>query len=343
MVLIMDRWALAFQAPGKVEVRQEPLPVPGPGQVAAKSRLAAISPGTEMLAFKGKLPAGLPLDATLAGLSAETRYPFAYGYSTVADVMAAGPGVGPQWIGRRVFAFVPHATHFIARTETLLPLPDDLSDEEAVFLAALETAVTLVMDGRPLIGERVAVFGQGIIGLLTAALLASFPLQRLIGVDLYPMRRAAALTVGVHTCLTPEQAERELSGDPGPAGPQGSADLVYELSGNPRALNGALAAAGFGSRVVIGSWYGSKQASVDLGGRFHRNRIRITSSQVSTLDPVLTGRWTKARRLDTALQMAARLRPARFITHRFGLDQAQAAYEQIARRPEETLQVIFAF
>jgi 2-desacetyl-2-hydroxyethyl bacteriochlorophyllide A dehydrogenase len=341
----MNRSVLVFKAPRVVEVRNDPLPPPADGEVTVATRRTAISPGTEMLAFKGLLPAALPLDATLVGLSHSANYPFCYGYSAVGDIVAAGPGVGKDWLGRRVFAFVPHATHFCARLEDLVPLPDHLPDEEAVCLASMETAVTLLMDGRPLVGERVAVFGQGIIGLLTTSLLAHFPLESLIAVDLYRLRREASLKAGAHVCLTPEQAAVTLAGGSGmvPAGPQGSADLVYELSGNPQTLNAALAAARFGGRVLIGSWYGSKTAEVDLGGWFHRNRIRIIGSQVSTLTPALTGRWTKARRLQTAIRMTVRVRPARFITHRFALDQAQAAYELIAGRPEETLQVIFTF
>jgi 2-desacetyl-2-hydroxyethyl bacteriochlorophyllide A dehydrogenase len=343
MDVSMNRLALVFNAPGMVDLRSEPMPRPVEGQVLVASRNAAISPGTEMLAYKGLLPPGLPLDATLSGLAQGPSYPFGYGYSTVGQIAAIGPQVGQDWLGQRVFAFVPHATHAIARLDELVPLPDSLSDEEAVFLAAMETAVTLVMDGRPLVGERVAVFGQGIIGLLTAAILANFPLERLITVDLHPLRREASLKAGAHASLTPEQAAIALAAEPGPTGPQGSADLIYELSGDPAVLNPALSAAGFGSRVVIGSWYGSKTATLDLGGRFHRNRIQVIASQVSTLSADLTGRWTKARRLKTALSMIARIRPARFITHRYTLDQAKAAYERIARQPEETLQVIFTF
>jgi alcohol dehydrogenase len=120
--------------------------------------------------------------------------------------------------------------------------------------------------------------------------------------------------------------------------PQG-ADLTYELSGNPAALDQAIAATGFSGRVVIGSWYGQKRVDINLGGRFHRSRIRLISSQVSTLAQV-ERRWSKARRLQVAWWMLEQVQPARLITHRFPLAQAAQAYAMLDQHPEEAMQVI---
>ena len=329
----MKALSLRFAAPLAVEVQTQPVPEAPRDGLRVETRLSAISAGTEMLIFRGQFPEHLPLDETLPSLAGRCfQYPVVYGYSCVGQVTAAGTGIDPEWIGRRVFAFHPHASHFIARPEALIPLPDGLASEDAVFLASMETAVNLVMDGRPMIGERVVVVGQGIVGLLTTALLALHPLKLLIGVDRLPLRRETALSVG---------ADRVLSGLED--GSQEDADLVYELSGNPRALNLALHYAGFDSRIVVGSWYGKKTARIDLGGRFHRDRVRIVSSQVSTLGPAVSGRWTPKRRLAVALEMLGRLHPSRLITHRFPIHQAQKAYERIDRQPEDTLQVVLEY
>ena len=96
-------------------------------------------------------------------------------------------------------------------------------------------------------------------------------------------------------------------------------------------------------RVVIGSWYGQKRADIDLGGRFHRSRMRLISSQVSTLAPERSGRWSKARRLQVAWWMLEQVRPAHLITHRFPLTQAAQAYAMLDKHPEETLQVILTY
>jgi threonine dehydrogenase-like Zn-dependent dehydrogenase len=121
------------------------------------------------------------------------------------------------------------------------------------------------------------------------------------------------------------------------------ADLVFELSGHPPVLDAAIEAAGFGARIVIGSWYGSKPVAVNLGGAFHRNRIRLIGSQVSTLPPHFLPRWTKPRRFAVAWDMIRRTRPARLITHDLAVERAAEAYEMLDRRPEEVLQVVFTY
>lgn len=329
--------SLYFTAPGQVELRQEPLPPPGSGQALVQTVCTAISPGTEMLIFRGQFPASLALDENLSALSGRFHYPLRYGYAAAGRVIETGKDVDPAWQDRLVFAFQPHASHFIAPVAELLPIPEGVSTEQAVFLPNLETALNFVMDGAPLIGEHVLVFGQGIVGLLTSALLAQFPLQSLVCLDPLPLRRQAALALGVTNALNPIETNfpdrlKEFQ----PSG----ADLVYELSGAPLALDQAIAATGFGGRVVIGSWYGEKRVQLDLGGHFHRSRIRLISSQVSSLAPELTGRWNKTRRFELAWKLLSSLQPERWITHRFLLAQAQQAYHLIDQHPQDTIQVV---
>jgi threonine dehydrogenase-like Zn-dependent dehydrogenase len=122
-----------------------------------------------------------------------------------------------------------------------------------------------------------------------------------------------------------------------------NSDLIFELSGNPEALNQAVDIAGFNTRIVIGSWYGTRRAAIDLGAGFHRNRIRFISSQVSTLAPEFTGRWSKDRRLTVAWEMIRRTKPADFITHRFEIQRVKEAYELLDERPGETIQVVLTY
>ena len=126
-------------------------------------------------------------------------------------------------------------------------------------------------------------------------------------------------------------------------GPYPGADLCYEISGNPAALDQAIEATGFSGRVVIGSWYGLKRSDLNLGGRFHRSRVRLIGSQVSSIAPELTGRWNKTRRHQATWRMLAQVQPARLITHRFPIEQAAQAYELIDRHPEEVIQVILTY
>jgi 2-desacetyl-2-hydroxyethyl bacteriochlorophyllide A dehydrogenase len=324
-----------FTAPGQVEVRRSSLPPLTQGQVLVETICSAISSGTEMLLYRGQFPKDL--SDTHDTLSSSLGYPMPYGYACVGRVTKISKDMRHRWLGRLVFAFHPHASRFITSIDELLPLPEGMTPETACFLPNMETAVNLVQDAAPLLGERALVFGQGIVGLLTTALLAEFPLASLVTCDCYPLRREASLSLGVTAALDPNASDfrehaRKLLGS--------GADLSLELSGAPAALDEAIVLIGFGGRVVIGSWYGEKRASLDLGGAFHRSRIKLIASQVSTIAPELRGRWEKARRFEIAWEALERIQPRKWITHRFPLEQAREAYRLLDENPQETIQVI---
>ncbi len=340
----MQRHALFFTAPYQLELRQEPLPPLPDDGLLVETVLSAISPGTEMLLYRGQMPPDLMADATITSLG-EGGYPQKYGYAAVGRVMEIGPSVDKSWRDRLVFAFQPHQSHFMARSDEVLPLPDGMLPETAVFLPNMETAVSFIMDAQPGIGEQVAVFGQGIVGLLTTSLLAQLPLACLLTLDGYPLRRDWSQKLGASASFDP--AAPDLADQIRAALPHANhhpgLDFAFELSGNPAALDSAIGAMGFNGRILIGSWYGSERANLDLGGHFHRSQIQLISSQVSHLAPRWQGRWSKARRLAVAWEMLAKVQPQQLITHRFPLAQAANAYELIDLRPETAVQVVFTF
>ena len=339
------RQAVIFEAPFQIGVAETPLPTPGDGEVLLETIVSAISPGTEMLFYRGQVPQDMAVDATIAALAGQVAYPLPYGYALVGRVRALGRGVASDWLDRQVFVFAPHQSHLISPVAALLPLPPGMASETAVLLPLMETAVSFLMDAAPLIGEQVAVFGQGIVGLLTTALLADYPLASLVALDGYPLRRSWARELGAQIALDPAQGDalqqlvEALQGDRDYAG----ADLILELSGNPAALDMAVAAAGFDGRILIGSWYGRKQATLDLGSNFHRGQISLVSSQVSTIAPRLNGRFSKARRLEMAWAMLARHRPERLITHRFPVADAAQAYQLLDAQLQTAVQIVFDY
>jgi threonine dehydrogenase-like Zn-dependent dehydrogenase len=207
----------------------------------------------------------------------------------------------------------------------------------------METAISLLHDGAPHIGERVVVFGQGVVGLLTTALLHQSALDLLMVVEPDGFRRTMALELGADLAISGIDNESAPGVQALRTSTPGGADLIYELTGNPEVLNDAIAIAGFDSRIVVGSWYGQRRASLDLGGRFHRERMRIISSQVSMIDPSLRGRWTKTRRLETAQKWLDEVHPERLITHSFPIERAADAYSLIANRGEDVLQVMLTY
>jgi 2-desacetyl-2-hydroxyethyl bacteriochlorophyllide A dehydrogenase len=328
---------LWFTAPFEVEVRTAPLPEPGPGEIRVKTRYSAISSGTELLLYRGQLPQSMALDSTLESLQESSQYPVQYGYACVGDIEQLGDGVDPSWLGKTVFSFQPHASHFLARPEQVIPVPDDVPAQAAVFLPNMETAVNLVQDGHPMIGERVVVLGQGVVGLLLSGLLAQHPLATLSAVEGQPSRQALARKMGVQALANPADATAEQHPY------MADADLIYEVSGHPDALDLAIDLTGYGSRVVIGSWYGNKPVTVDLGGKAHRNRLQLITSQVSTLAPALTGRWDKQRRFDVAWEMIRRIDPTQLVTHTVTLHEAAGLYQQLHEAQSGIVQPLFHY
>lgn len=356
---------LFFTAPKQVEIRNIPLSPLKADEVLVETICSAVSAGTEMLVYRGQCPA---LDDAHDALSSEVKYPLAYGYACVGIVRETGAELDSSWRDKFVFAFQPHTSHFITTPNNLLRIPNSLSPESACFFPNMETAVNLVQDGAPLLGERVLVLGQGVVGLLTASLLQEFPVESLVTSDRYAIRRKASLEIGADDSFDPALLMETPSGSANKR--QGSVnkpnfdyaqncpttstaktllayaqhfDLTFELSGSPAALNDAIALTAFSGRIVIGSWYGDKRAEIDLGGAFHRSRIKLIASQVSTIPPELSGRWDKARRFGVAWEALKRIQPEKWITHRFSIDDAEQAYRLLDEQPHETIQVIFDY
>lgn len=342
-----SRRRVRFPAPEEVEVITEKAPPPDSGEVRVRTEYSAISPGTERLVYQGNVPGGLEADASIEALQGDSlSYPISYGYACVGEVEALGEGVASDWRGAPVFSFQPHVSRFVASPDALIRLPESVEPTDAVIIPSLETAVNLVMDGQPMIGETVLVFGQGVVGLLTVRLLADYPLGALIAIDPVGDRRARSAAVGaaaVESADDLEQIDGYAALSPGASSSDAErADLVYELTGQPSVLNEAVQCTGFAGRIVVGSWYGTKTASIDLGTHFHRSRMRVISSQVSTIDPPHRGRWTKDRRMSTVLDLLDEVNPGQLISDRFEIDEAPAVYEQLVDDPS-MLQPVFEY
>lgn len=321
-----ERLALWFEQPRRVAVRREPVPDPESGEARVRTSVSAISTGTELAAYRGRLDPELARDETLgAHRGGAFRFPFPYGYASAGRVEALGsdPPAGAPAPGSRVFAFVPHQSVFCAPVDELLPVPAGVPDERAALFPYLETAVNLLLDGTPRIGERVVVVGQGVLGLALTALLARYPLGGLIAVEPQPERRRRSLGFGASEAVAPEEAvERIRRAFPG------GAELVFEVSGSRSGLDAAIAAAARDARVIAGSWLAGGPTPLDLGGWFHRGRVRIVSSQVSHLPPLGPG-WSIERRRQLTWELLGSIPLETLVTLRVPLAEAGRAYARL--------------
>lgn len=331
--------AVQFAAPEEVTVVGIDQPTPEPDGVVVETTLSAVSAGTELLVYHGDVDPDTVADEELPALSGQLSYPVQYGYAAVGVVRDIGKRVDPAWRGRRVFAFNPHESHFRADPDDLHPIPDGIDDDEAALFANIETAINFALDAAPRIGERVAVFGQGVVGLLTTAVLSETPLETLVAVEPHDSRRALADRLGADVTIdpgacNPAAAIRELTN---------GVDIAIEVSGRPSTLDTAVEATRYDGTVIVGSWYGTKREPINLGEHYHRGRISIESSQVSTIDPSLRGRWDKQRRRETAWRRLRNIETDALITHRFDVSSAEKAYRRLTEHPDETLQVLLTY
>ncbi|HEX2222207.1 MAG TPA: zinc-binding alcohol dehydrogenase [Candidatus Limnocylindria bacterium] len=331
-----DAVAIWFAAPREVQLRREAVAMP-PGSIRVAAEASGISAGSELLVYRGEAPRDLPPDLpTVAG---GFGLPMKFGYASVGRVVETAPGVHRPAVGDLVFAHHPHQSEYVVDASLPVILPPDLAPEVGVFTANLETAVTVVLDAQPRFGEEVLILGQGVVGLLVTMLLVRAG-ARVIAADAYERRRGLSLRLGAERAVSPE---RDLSDTVRAVTGGRGADVVIEASGNPAALQAGIDSVAFGGTVVVASWYGARPASLDLGRAFHRRRVRIVSSQVSTLDPALSSRWTHERRTGLVMRLLTELPLAELISHRFPLHAAPDAYELLDRDPGEAVQVVFTY
>ncbi len=329
--------AVWFTGPGQVAIRDELLPALGPKDLLVRATCSAISHGTELLVYRGQVPPETTLDLpTLAG---SFGFPIKYGYASVGTVQACGPDVADIRAGDRVFCLHPHQTSYVISADLAWRLPPGLDPERAVLAANVETALNALLDTPVRLGERVAVSGQGTVGLLIGLLARRNGAGRVVVVDPIERRRSLALGLGADAALepaaaTPDALSETLGGRP---------DLVFEASGSPAALQAAIEAVADDGTVTVCSWYGTKDVPLMLGGRFHRGRITLRSTQVGRIAPELSGRWSYERRRATVLDLLATLPVNRLISHRFAFEDAPAAYALLTDRPAETTQVILTY
>jgi threonine dehydrogenase-like Zn-dependent dehydrogenase len=295
---------LLFVAPGRVEVADVSVPEPAPGQVVVRTRWSGISTGTELLAYRGLLDPDLPVDERIGALGGTFRYPFPYGYSCVGEVEGGG----------LVFSFHPHQDRFVAGEDDVVPLPAGTDPRLATLLPYVETGLQLSLDAGPVARETVVVLGLGVVGTITSLLLQRAG-ATVVGGDPSSDRRALAESLGI------------AAAPPGDL--PGGVPLVVELSGSPTALAGGLDLLAHEGTALVGSWYGRQPVELPLGGAFHRRRLTIRSSQVSTIPAALSGRWDVARRRREAVALLGELPLAALATTEFAFDDAAAAYEAL--------------
>ena len=299
-----------FTAPKEVAIRTEKLT--GKGELFT-SRLMALSPGTERQYYLGNFPEGKQSDPDIDCVDTEFSYPFPYGYiNVVADVH-----------GACYFGFLPHSEHFRLSREGLVRIPEKISDETALFIPHVETALSIIQDTRPVIGDRVLLVGAGVVGTLTARILQDFMGVDVTVFDIDPRK---------HSWINPAKFICDLSA----LEQLPDFDRAIEVSGSPRGLQACIDSIVPEGVITVASWYGDTDISLNIGGAFHWKRLQLKCSQVSHLSPQIGSGWSKERRMKEVLSILSRLPVLDLLTHRFSFSSAPEAFTLLGNRGEFT-------
>ncbi|MFF3873652.1 dehydrogenase [Streptomyces sp. NPDC001978] len=285
----MNRSARAFwlRSPGLGELRDVTLPDPGEGEVLVRALYSGVSRGTETLVFRGGVPESQFGVMRAPFQEGDFPAPVKYGYLSVGQV-EEGPDA---LIGRTVFCLYPHQSRYVVPVSAVTVVPERVPAERAVLAGTVETAVNALWDAAPLVGDRIAVVGGGMVGCSVAALLARFPGVRLQLVDADPARAKTAHALGVDFAS--------------PADALGDCDLVVHASASEQGLARSLELLAPEGTVLELSWYGDRRVSLPLGEAFHSRRLTVRSSQVGSVSPARRASRTYADRLALALDLLA--------------------------------------
>ncbi len=342
-----------FTGPRQVEVAEhgrEQLP---PGHLRVRTRYSGISAGTELTAYRGTNPYLTRTWDAEARLFREGEAGIAYpvtgwGYSEVGEVTEVSPELtgspGIPATGDLVWGIWGHRSEGIVPAERMAghTLPRGLEPLAGAFARVGAIAFNAVLGADIHLGEDVAVFGQGVIGLLTTRL-AQLNGARVTAVDALDVRLAHAREHGAHFTLnarTDEIAERVREFTEGRG-----ADAAIEISGAYPALHEALRSVAVGGRVVASGFYQGDGAGLRLGDEFHHNRAQLICSQIGGVPQQLAGRWSVERLQQTFLRLVAEeaVEVQSLVSHLVPVADAAQAYELLDERPSDALQIVLEF
>lgn len=327
--------------------RDYELPPLGPRDVRIRVDFAAPKHGTETHSITGSvfnrkrwdpelrmfLP--LPEESRPTGPPTERNI----GNVVVGVVSAVGPEVTRFAPGDRVFTYGPIREEHQNPEERVRPI-QGLTDEDAVCTDPAHVAFVAVRDGNIRIGDTVAVYGLGAIGLLAVQIARAGGARRVFAVDPIPLRRAYAEAHGADRAIDPLGCDAALEIKLA-TGKQG-VDVALETSGNSRALHDSLRCIRQCGTVVHVPWGPKDCAELHLDEEFHLNRPTLIGSQAVWDNPDRSHPlWDSERARQAAIDLFrdGLITGQGIVTPIVPFEEAPAVLADIFRAPERTIKV----
>jgi 2-desacetyl-2-hydroxyethyl bacteriochlorophyllide A dehydrogenase len=339
-----------FTAPGAVELAEEPAADLEPGCVRVRTAYSGISAGTELTAYRGTNPylnrRWDPVSRLFVPGDVTFGYPVTgWGYSEVGHVVEVAPDVTAPRVGDAVWGIWGHRDEAVVPAEKVRDhvLPDGMPLVHGVFARVGAIALNAVLAAGLHIGEWLAIFGQGVIGLLTTRL-AVLSGADVVAVDRLPSRRRAAESFGARHVLDPVDPDgvamrvREVTAGRG-------ADVAIELAGSYAALHEAIRSVAPDGRVVAAGFYQGDGLGLRLGEEFHHNRVQVVASQIGGVPAGLAPRWDVERLQTTFMRLVddGRIDLAPLVTHILPASSVDKAFALLDGEATDALQVVLDF
>jgi 2-desacetyl-2-hydroxyethyl bacteriochlorophyllide A dehydrogenase len=342
-------YELTIEAPGRIGyATHEPQPL-GPNEVRIATLYSGISAGTEMTGFLGSSPflnrSWDPKRRLFVEGEQSWSFPMkAMGYEEVGRVVEVGREVTKVREDQVIWGTWRHRTEHVAHEDWAAQrvLAPGVDPKLGIFSQIGAIALNAVIDANIHLGEHVAVFGQGVPGLMVTQL-ARLNGATVIAVDRLPERLEQARALGAGHVIEASQGDvaariREITGGRG-------ADVSIEISGAWPALQEAIRSTAYNSKVIACGFFQGEGLGLRLGEEFHHNRVAIICSQISGINPTLDHRWDRSRLDHTVMGLIAegRVDFGRLISHVVPATRAQEAFDMLRDRPGECLQVVLDF
>ena len=324
----------------------EPRPL-APGEVRARTVLAAPKHGTELRLWEGTGFRGRRFDARLRlftepdGPAPDPPASMAVGNMGVAVVTDVGPAVRGFAPGDAVYGYMP-----IREVQTLeaarLRALGTLAPEDAVCIDPAHVAFVAVRDGQVRLGDAVAVFGLGAIGLMVVQAAAASGAHPVLAADPLASRRARAAALGAAATFDPAREGDGLAAAVKRATGLDGVDVAFEVSGADASFRQAIRSIRQCGTVVAVAWGHGDGRGLYLGEEFHVNRPTIVASQAVWGNPDRDHpRWTEARAREACADLFARgrLTSAGVLDPVVALEEAPAVLEAAMRDPGRVLKV----
>jgi threonine dehydrogenase-like Zn-dependent dehydrogenase len=329
----------------QAELRTEAPPSLAADELRVELTLSAEKHGTTLPTFTGEREQTRQFDPDLelfveADEEQPDPFPYRLGNMGVGEVTETGSDVELFGVGDRVFGYLPHAeTCVVGEDDRLWPAPDGVPDELLVCTDPATVALLSARYGRVGLGDRVAVFGLGAIGLFTVQTCRLAGGMPVIGVDPVPERRALAESFGARETLDPTAVDAgrrltEVTGDTG-------VDVALEVSGSYDALHHAIRGTTYGGTVVPVSFYHGDPEGLDLSEEWHFNRHTMVAGARVESEPYRDHpRWDRDRVYETVFDCfeGGRLSAEGVLTT-VSLDEAPAAYDRLAADSTDCLKL----